>query len=122
MTAKSPNLAPIPGEPDWLAAFRAYAAKHGIAAAGERIGRARPSVSLVLSGNYPAGLDRIEAKVRAVLMDQVRCPGFGDEIPLAECRDWSSRSFSGASARSAAMYRACRACPHSPAPKEPAHG
>lgn len=114
MTAKSPNLAPVATDPDWLAALRAYARSHGIAAAGERIGRARPSVSLVLSGNYPAGLDKIEAKVRAILMDQIRCPGFGADIPVDECRTQAARPFSAASARSAALYRACRACPNRP--------
>lgn len=111
-------LDPVPGEPDWLAAFRAYARVHGIAAAGAKIGRARPTASLILSGQYPAGTDKAEALVRAHLMGQVRCPAFGDDIPLAECREWASRPFSAASARSAAMYRACRACPHRPQTEE----
>jgi hypothetical protein len=115
MSTKSPNLAPVPGEPDWIAVLRSYARTHGIAEAGRRIGRSRPSVSLVLSGDYPGGTTRIEALVRKALMDQVRCPGFGEDLPLSDCRDWSSRPFSAASPRSSAMYRACRTCPNKPA-------
>ena len=107
-------LAPRAGEPDWLARLRAEAAASSIAAVARRIDMARASVSLVLSGDYPAGLDRVEARVRAKLMDQVRCPAFGDDIALAKCRAQAARPFSGASGRAARLWQACRTCPNRP--------
>lgn len=107
-------LAPRADDPDWLAQLRAEAAATSIAAAARRIDMARASVSLVLSGAYPAGLDRVEARVRAKLMDQVRCPAFGEDIAWAKCRAQAAKPFSAASSRAARLYRACQSCPHRP--------
>lgn len=113
-------------DPDWLAALRAVAAEHGNAEAGRRIGMARPSVSLVLAGKYPAGLDKVAAKVRAKLLDSVQCPAFGQDVPLARCHAQAARPFSAASSRAAALWRACQSCPHKPSVTTPtteaAHG
>lgn len=114
VTTRAPVTAPRADDPDWLAVLRAAAAAEGIAAAGRRIGMARPSVSLVLSGKYPAALDNVAAKVRAKLMDQVQCPAFGADIPLAKCRAQAARPFSAASASAARLWRACRTCPNRP--------
>lgn len=112
-------LMPRADDSDWLAQLRAAAAASTIAAAARRIGMARASVSLVLTGTYPAGLDRVEARVRAKLMDQVRCPAFGEDIPLAKCHAQAAKPFSAASSRAARLYRGCQSCPHRP--KESRH-
>ena len=101
-------------DPDWLVKLRAEAAATTIAAAARRIGMARASVSLVLSGGYPAGLARVEARVRAKLMDQVRCPAFGQDIALDRCRTQAARPFSASSGRAARLWEACAACPNRP--------
>jgi len=110
----SPNLQPRSDDPDWLAVLRAVAAAQTVKDAAERIGFARSSIALVLSGRYPGGTGRIEAAVRRHLMNQVACPGFGEDIPAADCREWASRPFSAASGRAAQMWRSCQACPNRP--------
>lgn len=119
----SANLAPRADDPDWLAALRTAARDTSIARAAAAIGMSRPTVSLVLSGTYPAATDRIATQVRAKLMDQVACPGRGEAISLDSCRAQAAKPFSAASSRSAALWRACQSCPHRPnTAKESGHG
>lgn len=117
-------LAPRADDPDWLAALRAVAAAHGIAEAGRRVGISRPSASLLLAGRYPAKQDKVAAKVRAALLDSVRCQGLGQDISITRCHSQAARPFSAASSRAAALYRACQSCPHKPQPEKEAvhHG
>lgn len=110
----NPVTIPRAADPDWLAALRAVAAQAGIAEAGRRIGMARASVSLVLAGKYPAGTDKVETRVRAVLLGRVACPAMGESIALDRCRDIASRPFSAASGRAARQFRTCQSCPHRP--------
>lgn len=109
-------------DPDWLAALRAIAAEHGVAEAGRRAGISRPAASLLLSGKYPAGLDKVAAKVRSKLVGRIQCPAFGEAISLPECQSQAAKPFSAASSRAAALWRACQSCQHKPTTKEAGHG
>lgn len=110
----NPATIPRATDPDWLAALRAVAAERSIAEAGRRIGMARSSVSLILSGKYPAQTDKVEATVRAKLLGRVSCPAMGEAIALDRCRDISSRPFSAASGRAARQFSTCQSCPFRP--------
>jgi hypothetical protein len=109
----SASLQPRDDDPDWLAALRAAARDASIARAGAAIGMSRTAVSLVLSGTYPGATIRVEARVRAKLMGQVNCPGLDRSITIDRCRDQATKPFSATSGRAAALWRACRTCPHS---------
>ena len=100
--------------PDWVAAL-AHACQgatfHQIAC---RLGYSAGTIHDVLSARYAAGLDGIEAAVRAVLMGRaVTCPVLG-EISGETCRTHQRAPYAGGNPRRVALYRACRSgCAHS---------
>lgn len=99
--------------PDWvevLAIACTRTSQNKVATALECSGAA---VSQVLRKIYAASTDRIEVRVRGVLMDgKVECPAFG-EMPVQVCQDWRDKagtSTLGSPMRNR-MHRACNRCP-----------
>jgi hypothetical protein len=107
-------------EPEWLALLRAEVAKgRTIAAVAREAGMARPSLSMLLSGTYPAAsLDRVTAKhegpVLARLRDQVPCPHLRRGIGRAECRAHASAPMSASDPARLRQWAACRGCALNP--------
>ncbi len=101
---------PLSTEPDWLAALRAAAAATSIAQAAASIGMSRSAVSLVLAGKYGARTQRIEGRVREMLLGHVACPGLGECITLDRCATLAARPFTATSSRAARLWRACQDC------------
>lgn len=110
--------AAISPDPDWLTALRDACAARSQAAVAREVGVSRTTVSLVLSGRYPADHAAVAQRVRDTLMGDapVACPGLGETITAAACADWraKARALVATSSQRVAMYRACRACPHNP--------
>lgn len=74
---------------------------------------ARPTVSLVLSGNYKGGTDTFAAKVIATFTDHVRCPHLGCDITQGDCRDHQSRAMPTSNPETLRLWMACRnGCPN----------
>lgn len=101
-------------EPEWLTLLRAEAAATSIAATARRIGYARASVSLALAGKYPGDTAKLARAALTALKGRVACPGLGEEIAAADCRDWATKPFAATSAYRVRMWQACRACAHNP--------
>lgn len=106
-------------EPEWIALLRAEVAKgRSIAEVAREIGMPRPSLSMLLAGNYPAGLVKVtgkfEARVLARFRDQVPCPHLGRGIGRAECRAFAALPMSTSDPARLRHWAACRACPLNP--------
>lgn len=103
--------------PDWVLVLAAECGRTSQAAVAKRLDRSGAVVSQVLRNIYGAGLDRIEERVRGVLMaGQVTCPGLG-EIPLQACQDWreKARTFAIGNPTRVRMFHACARCPRNKA-------
>ncbi len=70
-------------------------------------------VNQVIRSKYPAGLERIEERVRTLLMRaKVVCPELG-EIERMECLDIQARPFAATNPARVRLFRACRTgCAH----------
>lgn len=92
----------------------AEVARSSITATAERIGIKRPTLSLYLSGKYPAGVTRIERRILATL-DQWVCQFMDQQISAERCREIADLADPPAqSARALNHWRACQICAHNP--------
>ncbi len=110
-------------ELEWIDLLRAERTKgKSIAEIAREIGMKRTSLSLLINGKYPAGLDKVTAKYGPkVLMryrDQVACPHLGRGIGAAECARHASAPMTMSSPAKLKHWRACQSCPHNPNQKE----
>lgn len=82
-----------------------------IAAVAEKIGVSRTTLSLVVNGKYPAGLDKVLERFDRTYLD-VNCPFAGRELTRADCnaRSTAPRPFGGAA--KTAWWEACQVCEH----------
>lgn len=106
-------------DPEWIGLLRAEVAKgRTITAVGLEVGIPRPSLSLLLSRNYPAKLDRktrlYAAKVVALYKDQVLCPHLNAGISREQCRAFAGAPMSISDPNKLRHYRACARCPLNP--------
>lgn len=99
--------------PDWVEALALACCRTSQAAVARELGRTGAVISQVLRNVYPARLDRIEERVRGVLMAAtVDCPVQGP-IGTDLCQDWRAKAlkFGYSSPTRRRMYHACRSCP-----------
>lgn len=101
---------------EWLALLSEEAARTSITAVARRLGYARTSVSLALSGKYPGATDKLAAAVLAVL-GTVDCPHLGFPVSPSRCAD-ASGEMPTSSPGDLRLWRACQGCPHKPESKE----
>lgn len=110
-------------EPEWIAVLRAEQARgRSIAAIARELGMPRPSLSLLINGKYPAGLDRVTARYGpAVLLRyraKVACPHLGRGMERAECARHAAAPMTMSSPSKLRHWRACQRCEHNPKRKE----
>jgi hypothetical protein len=100
--------------PIWVTVLADMATRSSLTKTARRIGYSAALVSNVIANKYPAGTDRIEAKVRGALMNEtVICPILG-EIGRDHCLDEQGMTNRATSSIRSKLYRACRSgCPHS---------
>lgn len=116
---QSPPLMDMP-DPEWLTLLRAEVAKPGrsIAAVAAEIGMARPSLSMLLAGTYPARLDKVSAKFAAAVFekyrDQVFCPHLRKGIGRERCRTLARAPMSTSCPEKLSQWSACQRCPLKP--------
>lgn len=106
-------------DPEWLALLRAEIDKgRSIAEVAREIGMARPSLSMLLKGTYPARIDKVTAKygarVVALYRNRVLCPFLRRGIPAEECRAHAEAPMSTSNPERLRHWAACRACPQNP--------
>ncbi len=107
-------------DPEWIQLLRAEQAKgKSVSQISREIGMARPSVSMLLSGTYPAqSLDLVTAKhgsrVLSLYRDQVLCPHLHRGIGKAECQKLASAPMSRSHPEKLRQWRACQHCTLNP--------
>lgn len=97
--------------PSWVLRLAAEADAQSLAAAGRAIGYGKSTVSLVLSGSYGAGVDKVRAAVVARLVTEITCPVLGP-IPAERCRTEQDAPYRAAAPLPRLLRAACRSCPH----------
>lgn len=107
-------------EPEWITLLKAEVGKPGktITIVAREIGMPRPSLSLLLSGNYPAKLNKVTAKFAAKVIrtyqHQVLCPHLRAGISDEACFAFANAPMSMSSPEKLRHYRACQRCPLNP--------
>ena len=94
---------------DWLTILKQAVEKSSRQAVADRLEVSRTTISLVMSGQYPAKTDKIAAKVLDVYA-RLTCPHSGAEISHAECRALSTSSVPTSSPQAMRHWRACQSC------------
>ena len=105
---------PVEGDPAWLAALRAEARRTSIADVASRLGYARPSISLVLTGRYPQSPHKVREAVERVLLRSVVCPHLGAAISEGDCERYRTAPMPTSDAARFRHWNACRVCPLNP--------
>lgn len=98
----------------WFQVLQAEIKKTSISDVARQLGYSRPTISLVLSGAYNGGTDRIAAKVIAAFTELVQCPFLGCELAQVKCGDFQSRPMPTSDPEALRHWVACRTgCPNS---------
>ena len=112
----TPSLNLDLAEPEWLTLLKAERAKgKSVSEIARECGMARPSVSMLLAGTYPArSLDLVERKHGAAIVkafrDRVLCPHLRRGIPAEECQAHASAPMSLSNIARMRHLEACRRC------------
>lgn len=112
-------------EPEWIALLKAERARgKSVSQIARETGLARSSLSMLLSGTYPAqSLDLVTSKhatrVLQLYRDQVLCPHLHRGIGADACRKFATAPMSTSNPEKLRHWRACRRCPLNPQPGEP---
>lgn len=97
----------------WFLVLKSEVAKTSIADVARQLGYSRPTISLVLSGNYNGGTDLIAAKVIAAFTELVQCPFLDCDLAQAKCGDLQSRPMPTSDPQALRHWVACRSgCPN----------
>lgn len=112
-------------EPEWLGLLRAEQAKgKSVSRIARECGIARSSLSMLLSGTYPAqSLALVSrkhgARIIQVYRNRVLCPHLHGSIDAAECRRHAGAPMSTSNPERLRQWTACRKCGLNPLqPKE----
>lgn len=111
-------------EPEWISLCRAEVAKgKTISQVARECGMPRSSLSMLLSGGYPAqSLDLVTRKygqkIAKLYRDAVLCPHLHRSIPSDECQAHAAAPMTASLPEKLRQYRACRRCPLNPLKKD----
>lgn len=99
--------------PDWVRSLALACQRTSQSKVAAELDRSPAVVSTVLRKKYAGSYERIEERVRGLLMDgRVDCPALG-QLPTHECQDWreKAKTFAAGNPTRTRMFRACRKCP-----------
>lgn len=109
-TAEEAWGAPLP---DWIRSLALACVRSSQSKVAAQLDRSPAVVSTVLRRKYAGSYERIEERVRGILMDgRVDCPALG-QLPSHQCQDWREKAkvFAVGNPTRTRMYRACHRCP-----------
>lgn len=115
-------------EPEWIALCRQEVAKgKSISQVSRETGIARPSLSMILSGTYPAqsfdlASRKHAARVVKLYRGRVLCPHLRSSLAASDCKAKASAPMSTSDPEQISQWRACRRCPLNPLTPEAANG
>ncbi|WP_199508597.1 MULTISPECIES: hypothetical protein [unclassified Psychrobacter] len=100
---------------NWVAACHEEKKKKDISYAeiARRLGYARPSLSLALSGNYTGSTDKIAAAYVSY-RTQVVCPYLGETVSRGYCVEHALSAAPTHNPAALRHWRACQGCEHKP--------
>jgi len=107
-------------EPEWLVLLKAQRANgKSISQIAREVDMARPSVSMLLKGTYPAqSLDLVSrkhgAKILKLYRNEVLCPHLRTGLSSEACQEYARRPMSTSNPDKLAHWSACRKCPFNP--------
>lgn len=107
-------------DPEWLRLLKAEQAKgKTVVRISKECGIARSSLSMLLSGSYPAkSLDLVArkhaARIVRIYRDQILCPHLRHGIGDAECRAYARAPLPTSHPKKLKHWAACRQCPLNP--------
>ncbi len=107
-------------DPEWLTLLKAEQAKgKSVVQIARECGIARSSLSMLLSGTYPAAsLDLVthkhSARVFRIYRNQVLCPHLGRGLGGAECEAFARAPMSTSDPQKLKHWAACHRCPLNP--------
>ena len=99
--------------PDWVRSLAMACQRTSQSKVASELDRSPAVVSTVLRKKYAGSYERIEERVRGLLMNgRVDCPALG-QLPTHECQDWreKAKTFAAGNPTRTRMFRACRKCP-----------
>lgn len=99
--------------PDWVRSLALACQRTSQSKVAAELDRSPAVVSTVLRKKYAGSYERIEERVRGLLMNgRVDCPALG-QLPTHECQDWreKAKTFAAGNPTRTRMFRACRKCP-----------
>lgn len=99
--------------PDWIKSLALACERSSQSKVAAQLDRSPAVVSTVLRKVYKGSYERVEERVRGVLMDgRVECPALG-QLPQHECQDWreKAKDFAVGNPTRTRMFRACNRCP-----------
>lgn len=91
--------------------------KGSIQAVADELGYNRSSISSALSGNYPGGTGKIQAKVIATYCDRIICPHTAGDMAQETCTTFRTRTLPTSDASELRHWLACQNCPLNPVAK-----
>lgn len=95
----------------WLSLLQKAVDDTSMGVVAEKLGYSNhTTISLVLSGKYPAKTDKVAARVLDVFA-RTTCAHTGLEITHAECRITSTAKTPTSSPQAMRQWRACQSCP-----------
>jgi hypothetical protein len=93
----------------WLELLRDRVKNSSMGRIAFELGVSRTTISLVLSGKYPARTDKIAGRVTDIYA-RIQCPFLAREISGSECRDFHTRETPTSSPFAMRHWRACQSC------------
>ncbi|MFN3314326.1 MAG: hypothetical protein ACK46Q_12785 [Hyphomonas sp.] len=106
--------------PEWLGLLQSERDRgKSVSTIARETGMARASVSMLLSGTYPArSLDLVTrkhgARIVKLYRNQVLCPHLRRGIGAAECEAFAAAPMSTSNPEKLKHWRCCRQCPLNP--------
>lgn len=110
-----PKLIDLP-DPAWIDVLRQEASKPNRTKQqiANELGVSRTAISLLCSGKYSAGLDKVSRKIAPAVVQryahQVWCPHLKKAIGEKECRSHASAPMSTSDPVKLRQWAACRSC------------
>jgi hypothetical protein len=113
------HVALISDDADWIDLLRCERDRgKSVTEIAREVGMKRTSLSLLLSGKYPASLKKMSVKYAPIVFkrysNQVACPHLQKGIGAAECESFATQPLSMSSPDKLRHWRACQRCEINP--------
>lgn len=95
---------------NWRQILDDAVAGSSVTAVAARLGVSRTSVSLLMSGKYPGGTERMEARIVEVYGPMRACPVYGGKVNDGICAERKAAPMPTSSPYALRRWRECKTC------------